>query len=70
VVLGGVAATPLLTHAGEDFGGRLLPAHFADFAAAVAQRVQVRDDAQVSAHYRRGLVRTLVERACTEAAAA
>lgn len=70
VVLGGVAATPLLTDAGQDFGDHLDPAQFAAFSAAVAHQVPLRDDAQVSAHYRRGLVRTLVERACIEAAAA
>jgi CO/xanthine dehydrogenase FAD-binding subunit len=40
------------------------PPRLAEEAAAA---VRVRDEPGVSAHYRRGLVRTLVRRACAEA---
>jgi carbon-monoxide dehydrogenase medium subunit len=40
----------------------------AEVGAAAAEAIDVRDEPGVSAHYRRGLVRTLVARACEEAA--
>jgi carbon-monoxide dehydrogenase medium subunit len=55
VVLGGVAPTPVLV---ED----------ARTAAEIAGALELRDEPGVSAHYRRGLVRTLVGRAREEAA--
>ncbi|MCW0212289.1 MAG: FAD binding domain-containing protein [Pseudonocardia sp.] len=62
VVLGGVAPTPVSvaprTGAGSRSPGEI-----------VAAAVEVRDEPGISAHYRRGLVRTLVDRAWAEAAA-
>ncbi|ORB30000.1 FAD binding domain-containing protein [Mycolicibacterium parafortuitum] len=69
VVLGGVAGTPLSV---EVYGSCWKPnsaSRFADLAEAVAAGIDLRDDGGFSVHYRRGLVRTLVERACEEAAA-
>jgi hypothetical protein len=40
---------------------------WADAAAGIAASLELRDEPGISAHYRRGLVRTLVERACEEA---
>jgi carbon-monoxide dehydrogenase medium subunit len=56
LVLGGVAPLPLE-----------VPMVLADPAAA-ADAIELRDEPGVSAHYRRALVRTLVARACAEAA--
>lgn len=67
VVLGGVGPTPVPVRLGAEFTGATGPGRFGEFAAAVAGRVEMRDDTGVSAHYKRGLVRTLVERACEEA---
>jgi len=63
VVLGGVAPVPYLV-SGEWSGETTPHSRLAEEAAAA---VQVRDEPGVSAHYRRGLVRTLVQRACAEA---
>jgi carbon-monoxide dehydrogenase medium subunit len=49
---------------GEWSGGTTPHSRLAEEAAAA---VRVRDEPGVSAHYRRGLVRTLVQRACEEA---
>lgn len=70
VVLGGIAPIPVRATPGPDFTGPVEPHRFGDFAAAVAEHAEIREEAGISAHYRRGLVRTLVERACKEAAAA
>ncbi|UTM38033.1 FAD binding domain-containing protein [Rhodococcus pyridinivorans] len=70
VVLGGIAPTPVLVTAGTDFNTTVAPLDFGEFAEAVADQAKIRDEAGISARYRRGLVRTLVERACKEAAAA
>jgi CO/xanthine dehydrogenase FAD-binding subunit len=56
LVLGGVAPVPLE-----------VPLDLADPSAA-AEAIEPRDEPGVSAHYRRALVRTLVARACAEAA--
>jgi carbon-monoxide dehydrogenase medium subunit len=69
VVLGGIAPIPVRAAPGPDFTGTVEPARFGEFAAAVAEHAEIRDEPGISAHYRRGLVRTLVERACKEAAA-
>lgn len=69
VVLGGVAGTPLSVNVDESCWNPAASSRFADLAEAVATNVNLRDDGDFSAHYRRGLVRTLVERACEEAAA-
>jgi CO/xanthine dehydrogenase FAD-binding subunit len=67
VVLGGVAPVPLcVPQAAAVLAGGGTPAEAGEAAAAA---VDVRDEPGVSAHYRRGLVRTLVARACEEAAA-
>lgn len=59
LVLGGVGPVPLE-----------VPVELADPAAAevAAAAIESRDEPGVSAHYRRALVRTLVARACAEAA--
>ena len=65
-MLGGVAPVPLRVPAAEAvLTGGGTPA---EAGAAAAEAVDVRDEPGVSAHYRRGLVRTLVARACEEAA--
>jgi CO/xanthine dehydrogenase FAD-binding subunit len=66
VVLGGVAPVPLRV---PDAEGVLAAAGApAEVGAAAAAAVEVRDEPGASAHYRRALTRTLVERACAEAA--
>jgi carbon-monoxide dehydrogenase medium subunit len=75
VVLGGVAPVPLrvpeaeavLTQAVSGNEGCSTRIH-SRVGAAAAEAIDVRDEPGVSAHYRRGLVRTLVARACEEAA--
>jgi carbon-monoxide dehydrogenase medium subunit len=69
VVLGGVAGTPLSVEVDNSSWDPAATSRFADLAEVVATNVDFRDDGDFSAHYRRGLVRTLVERACEEAAA-
>ncbi|WP_214367260.1 FAD binding domain-containing protein [Pseudonocardia sp. H11422] len=66
VVLGGVAPVPLRVPAAEQVlaGG----GGFAAAADAAAAAIDPRDEPGVSAHYRRALTRTLVVRACEEAA--
>jgi carbon-monoxide dehydrogenase medium subunit len=54
VVLGGVAPTPVLVER-------------AGTAEEIAGALELRDEPGISAHYRRGLVRTLVQRARKEA---
>jgi CO/xanthine dehydrogenase FAD-binding subunit len=66
VVLGGVAPVPLRVPAAEAVLAEAGP--HAQAAAAAAEAIEVRDEPGISAHYRRGLVRTLVARACAEAA--
>ncbi|SDG53176.1 FAD binding domain-containing protein [Pseudonocardia oroxyli] len=63
VVLGGVGAVPTLV-SGKWCSGTTYRAR----AAAAAGSLELRDEPGISAHYRRGLVRTLVERAYEEAA--
>jgi carbon-monoxide dehydrogenase medium subunit len=66
VVLGGVAPVPLRV---PDAEGVLAAAGApAEVGAAAAAAVEVRDEPGASAHYRRALTRTLVARACAEAA--
>lgn len=63
VVLGGVAPVPLRVPAAEAVlavGGA--------FTAAADAAIDPRDEPGLSAHYRRALTRTLVARACEEAA--
>lgn len=69
VVLGGVATTPLRVPAAETELTRSTPlgTPAARAAAVAAAAIDPRDEPGVSAHYRRALVRTLVERACEEA---
>lgn len=69
VVLGGVAGTPLAVEVDETSWDPTGADRYLRLAAAVAERIELRDDGEFSAHYRRGLVRTLVQRACEEAAA-
>jgi len=65
IVLGGVSTVPFVAPvSGEWSGGTTPHSRLAEEAAAA---VRVRDEPGVSAHYRRGLVRTLVQRACEEA---
>ncbi|MCU1666910.1 MAG: molybdopterin dehydrogenase [Pseudonocardia sp.] len=67
VVLGGVATVPLRVPSAEAVlmtDGPRIPA-----GEAAAAAIDPRDEPGVSAHYRRALTRTLVERACEEAAA-
>jgi carbon-monoxide dehydrogenase medium subunit len=66
VVLGGVAPVPFVVPhlPASRHSESALRAHLAE---AAVDAVQVRDETGISAHYRRGLVRTLVERACAEA---
>lgn len=65
VVLGGVAPVPLRVPAAEAALERGDPDAAAEAAAAA---IEPRDEPGVSAHYRRALTRTLVGRACEEAA--
>jgi len=68
VVLGGVAPVPLrVPEAEAALAASGAPAEVGDAAAAA---IDVRDEPGVSAHYRRALTRTLVDRACAEAARA
>lgn len=67
VVLGGVAGTPLSVEVDQSSWNPAAASRFADLAEVVATNIDLRDDGDLSAHYRRGLVRTLVERACEEA---
>jgi len=69
VVLGGVAPVPfVVTNLPASRGSQHTESgRWAHLAEAAVDAVQVRDEPGVSAHYRRGLVRTLVERACAEA---
>lgn len=66
VVLGGVAPVPLRVLQAEVVlaeGGSP-----AEVGGAAAEAIDVRDEPGATAHYRRGLTRTLVQRACEEAA--
>jgi CO/xanthine dehydrogenase FAD-binding subunit len=66
VVLGGVAPVPLRVPRAEAVAaGGGAPAEVGE---AAAEAIDVRDEPGVSAHYRRALTRTLVARACEEAA--
>ncbi|OZM81242.1 xanthine dehydrogenase family protein subunit M [Pseudonocardia sp. MH-G8] len=78
VVLGGVAPVPLRVPAAEAVLAEALSGYeclndsralvsYSRAAAAAAEAIEARDEPGLSAHYRRGLVRTLVARACTEA---
>ena len=67
VVLGGVAPVPFLVPVSGEWSGETT--QHSRLAEHAAEAVQVRDEPGVSAHYRRGLVRTLVTRACAEAEA-
>ncbi|KWX68269.1 xanthine dehydrogenase family protein subunit M [Mycobacterium sp. NAZ190054] len=69
VVLGGVAGTPLAVEVDDSVWDPTAADRYSRVAAAVATQVEIRDDGEFDAHYRRGLVRTLVQRACEEAAA-
>jgi carbon-monoxide dehydrogenase medium subunit len=62
IVLGGVGAVPTVVRGGWSSG-----TPFRARAAAAADSLELRDEPGISAHYRRGRVRTLVERACEEA---
>jgi CO/xanthine dehydrogenase FAD-binding subunit len=65
IVLGGVAPVPFVVPVSGEWSGETTPhSRVAEEASAA---VEVRDEPGVSAHYRRGLVRTLVQRACEEA---
>jgi carbon-monoxide dehydrogenase medium subunit len=66
VVLGGVAPVPLRVPQAEAVLAR--GGAPAEVGEAAAEAIEVRDEPGVSAHYRRGLTRTLVARACAEAA--
>jgi CO/xanthine dehydrogenase FAD-binding subunit len=66
VVLGGVAPVPFVVPVSGEWGQDPIR-HSRGLADVAAEAVQVRDEPGVSAHYRRGLVRTLVQRACAEA---
>ncbi len=75
VVLGGVAPVPLRVPEAEAVLGEVVSekrrpgdVSHARAAAAAAEAIDVRDEPGVSAHYRRALARTLVARACEEAA--
>ena len=65
VVLGGVAPVPFVVPVSGEWSGETTP--HSRLAEHAAEAVRVRDEPGVSAHYRRGLVRTLVTRACAEA---
>ncbi|MHA6625912.1 FAD binding domain-containing protein [Pseudonocardia sichuanensis] len=66
VVLGGVATVPLRVPRAEAvLAGGGAPSEVGE---AAAEAIDARDEPGISAHYRRGLVRTLVARACAEAA--
>jgi carbon-monoxide dehydrogenase medium subunit len=70
VALGGVDAFVVRVPEAEEVlgsGRRAEPGLFAECAAAAAQAVDPPGDSNGSAHYRRGLIRTLVARACEEA---
>jgi len=72
LVLGGVAPVPVRVPAAEAVlagGGRTGSELFAECAAAAAAAIDPPSDANGSVHYRRALVRSLVERACAEAMA-
>jgi carbon-monoxide dehydrogenase medium subunit len=75
VVLGGVAPVPLRVPEAEAVLTEVVrekrrpgDVSHARAAAAAADAIDVRDEPGVSAHYRRALTRTLVARACEEAA--
>lgn len=61
VVLGGVGPVPVTVRPSATGAAAV--------ADDVAAAVELRDEPGISAHYRRGLVRTLTARACEEAAA-
>jgi CO/xanthine dehydrogenase FAD-binding subunit len=75
VVLGGVAPVPLRVPeaeavlaevvSGNECYSTRIPSRVGE---AAAEAIDVRDELGASAHYRRGLTRTLVARACAEAA--
>jgi len=70
VALGGVAPAPCRVPEAAAVlaaGGRPTAALFQECAAAAAAAVDPLDDLYGSAHYRRGLIRTLVAQACQEA---
>jgi CO/xanthine dehydrogenase FAD-binding subunit len=67
IVLGGVASVPLRVPEAEAVLAR--GGTTAEAAEAAAEAIDVRDEPGATAHYRRGLTRTLVTRACTEATA-
>lgn len=72
VALGGVAPLPVRVPEAEEVLGRGGPAGpelFAACAEAAAAAIDPASDSNGSAHYRRGLTRTLVARACEEAMA-
>jgi len=72
VALGGVSPQPVRVPEAEEVlacGGRPGPELFAECAATAAESVDPPSDGNGSAHYRRVLIRTLVERACEEAMA-
>jgi carbon-monoxide dehydrogenase medium subunit len=65
IVLGGVGPVPLRVPRAE--AALAAGAAPAEVGAVAAEEIDVRDEPGVSAHYRRGLTRTLVARACEEA---
>jgi CO/xanthine dehydrogenase FAD-binding subunit len=67
VVLGGVAPVPLRVPEAEALLTETVSGN-SRVGAAAADAIDVRDEPGVSAHYRRGVTRTLVARACAEAA--
>lgn len=72
VALGGVSPLPVRVPEAEEVlarGGQPGPELFAECAATAAASVDPPSDGNGSAHYRRVLIRTLVERACEEAMA-
>lgn len=73
VALGGVSPLPVRVPEAEavlDRGGPAGPELFADCAAAAAAAIDPPSDSNASAHYRRVLTRTLVQRACEKAVSA
>ncbi|RNL85772.1 FAD binding domain-containing protein [Halostreptopolyspora alba] len=71
VALGGVAPVPVRVSAAEEVlrrGGPAGPELFAECATAAASAIDPPADADGSAEYRTNLARTLVTRACEEAA--
>jgi CO/xanthine dehydrogenase FAD-binding subunit len=70
VVLGGVAPVPLRVPEAEAVVTEVVSGNgiHSRVGEAAAEAIDVRDEPGVSAHYRRGLTRTLVARACAEAA--